>query len=73
MNFTVKTHNIPRTYEALEQLAKDKSKQGITIRMFEEGESWHWQCNMAGIPGIIDSGSVNAPKPIAFAMAVRFI
>ena len=73
MNFTVNAHKGPRTYEALEQLVKEKSKQGVTIRMFEEGAFWHWQCRISGIPGIIDSGSVNAPKPIAFAMAVRFI
>ena len=41
--------------------------------MFEEGGYWHWQWCISGIPGIIDSGSVNASKPIAFAMAVRFI
>ena len=67
------THNVPRTYEALEQLAKAKSTQGMRIRMFEEGGYWHWQWCVSGIPGIIDSGSVNAPKPMAFAMAVRFI
>lgn len=62
------------TYEQLEQVAKQRSQAGQTLRLEEIEDGWLFQWRINGVPGIIQSGTTTArTKPVALAIALGVI
>ncbi len=58
----------------LEKVAKQRSEQGMRLKLEEAPDGWEWHWSLKNLPGVFSHGTTTAKtKPVAFVMALGLL